>query len=61
MLELESKGYPVIMSVHDEIVCDTPKEFGNLEDFISIMEKKPEWAKGLPLKVEAWEGPIYKK
>lgn len=51
-----AKEYPIIMHVHDEIVVESPSE-----DWFSLMEKQPEWAKGLPLKGAGGSGERYGK
>lgn len=61
MLALEDKGYEIIMTVHDEIVVETPKDFGSLKEFQEIASRVPEWARGFPVGVEGWEGERYKK
>ena len=64
MLRVEAFGMPIVMHVHDEIVCELPNqrpEFKTLEFFKILMKVIPPWAKGLPLDVDAWEGKRYKK
>ena len=61
MLRVERKGYPVVLSVHDEILADVPNEFGSLAEFCDLMARKPRWADGCPVSVEGWEGARYKK
>lgn len=61
MMRLEQKGYPVIMSVHDEIICEVPDGFGSLDEMIQIMTAPPAWAKGCPIAAEGKEGPRYRK
>ena len=61
MLRLEKAGYPVIFSVHDEIVCEVPDGKGSLEEFNKILCTLPEWANGLTIKAECWQGKRYKK
>jgi DNA polymerase len=58
---VEGAGYPVVLTVHDEIVTDTPRAHGSLGDFTARMERVPEWARGCPINVETWEGPRYRK
>ncbi len=62
MLLLEEHGYPIVLTVHDEIVCEVPIGLGqNITEFAELMATAPDWAKGCPLKVEAWEGDRYRK
>ena len=61
LLRLESNDYPVLMSVHDEAISEVDKDFGNVKEYCDIMCVLPDWAKGLPLKAEGWEGQRYRK
>jgi len=61
MLRLDRAGYPVILSVHDEVICETRADFGSLGDFLSLMTTTPSWANGLPVKAKAWTGNRYRK
>lgn len=61
MMRLEQRGYPVIMSVHDEIICEVPSGYGSLEEMVAIMTEVPEWAKGCPIAAEGKEGERYRK
>jgi DNA polymerase len=61
MMRLENAGYPVIMSVHDEIICEVPGGYGSLDEMIEIMTSPPVWAKGCPIAAEGKEGPRYRK
>jgi DNA polymerase len=61
MLRLEAAGYPVILSVHDEIVSEIGKNEGDLEEFERIMSEVPAWAAGCPVAVEGWRGERYRK
>lgn len=58
---LEKAGYPVVMHVHDEVVCEVPEDFGSLEELEEIMARTPDWAKGFPLKAEGWVNWHYQK
>ena len=61
MLDLENKNYPVVGSVHDEIICEVPNLSGSIDEMISIMCRVPDWAKGFPIAAEAKEGERYGK
>jgi DNA polymerase family A/3'-5' exonuclease len=62
-LKIEASGIPVIMRVHDEVVCLVPEESAQekLNQIISIMSEPPEWAPGLPLAAEGSLSKVYKK
>lgn len=61
MLRLEEEGYPVVLTVHDEVVADVPVGHGTVPAFEEIMRILPSWAAGCPVEVEAWEGARYRK
>jgi DNA polymerase len=58
--EFEVEGIDPVMHSHDELVCEG--EAGKVGKIVEeIMLDQPSWSKGLPIKVEAWEGPRYHK
>lgn len=61
MKRLEAAGYPIVLTVHDEILAEVPDGHGSLEDFKSIMSEVPAWAPGLPVEVEGKEGTRWRK
>jgi len=61
ILRIEAAGYPIVLHVHDEIVCEVPIGFDNLEKFTRLMTRKPAWALELPIAASAWTGPRYCK
>lgn len=61
MIRVEGDGYPVVLTVHDEIVTEPPTGFGSMQDFVRHLETVPDWADGCPINCEAWEGPRYRK
>jgi DNA polymerase len=58
---VEKAGYPVVLTVHDEIVADVPKDHGTLEEFTTLMTTLPDWAPGIPVEAEGYESRRYKK
>ena len=64
MLDLERLGYPVVLSVHDEIICEVPEMFGqrkDLEIMIEIMCNLPDWAAGCPINAKGFVTERYRK
>jgi DNA polymerase len=61
MLRIEAAGYPIVLHVHDEIVCEVPEGFGGTEEFTKLMTRKPAWALELPIAAKAWTGSRYTK
>lgn len=62
MLRAEVAGYPIVLSVHDELVADLHPSFGSNEEFVRLMSVVPDWAKGFPVAVGGdWRGVRYRK
>lgn len=61
MTNLEGMGYPIILSVHDEVGAEVDKGTADLPHFSEVMATPPPWAADLPLKVEGWVGHRYRK
>jgi DNA polymerase bacteriophage-type len=61
MLRIEAAGYPIVLHVHDEIVCEVPEGFGSTEEFTKLMTRKPAWALDLPIAASVWSGLRYCK
>jgi len=59
MLRLEAAGYPVVLHVHDEIVCELPDGVGSLDEFKDLITRVPEWAAGLPVAARVRNGPRF--
>ncbi len=63
MFNLEDAGYPLVLTVHDEIVAEVfaNSNYHNEYHFAEIMSKLPPWAFGLPHAVGAWKDKRYVK
>jgi DNA polymerase len=61
MQRIEAAGYPIVLHVHDEIVCEVPDGFGSTDEFTRLMTRKPAWALELPIAASAWTGSRYCK
>ncbi len=62
MIRVERAGYPIILTVHDEIVAEVPHGHGSLDEFNDLMAgPPPPWAHDCPVAVEGWSGQRYKK
>lgn len=61
MLRAEARDFPVVLSVHDEVVCELPESKGSAHELEEIMREIPLWAEGLPLNAEGWEGFRFRK
>lgn len=61
MFKVTKAGYDIVMHVHDEIIMDVPKNFGNIEEVNAIFGESIDWAKGLPLNADGYECNYYMK
>ena len=60
----ENGGYPVILTVYDEVVSEVPDGFGSQEEFEELLLPQPgdiAYEYGWPISVDAWTGKVYKK
>lgn len=58
---LERAGFPVVFHVHDEVICEVPVGISSAKEIGEIMSQPIDWAKGLPLRADAYECDYYKK
>jgi DNA polymerase len=61
MQRVEAAGYPVVLTVHDEVMSDVPARHGSLEEFERLMTTLPPWAAGCPVAVEGYEAERWRK
>ena len=63
LLALDRNGYPTVFHVHDEVVCEVPKQEGpeTLKKIQKIFADVPDWAEGLPLKGAGYVTDYYLK
>ena len=60
---LKRAGYPVVLEVHDELLAEVPLGFGSLDEYRDLLEDVDDWVRALqiPIQVDCWEGPCYRK
>jgi DNA polymerase len=63
MLRVDAAGYPVILHVHDEMVCEVPEEHAEqaLADILGIMHTAPSWIPDIPVAAEGHILDLYSK
>ncbi|QDP54342.1 MAG: putative DNA polymerase [Prokaryotic dsDNA virus sp.] len=61
MRAAESEGFPIIATVHDEIIAEKEDTFEDVEHFESLICTLPAWAEGMPLKAEGYIDRRYRK
>jgi hypothetical protein len=61
MFALEEANFPIVFTVHDEIVTESASV--TKADMERLMSERPDWAVklGVPVKVKAWIGKRYRK
>ena len=62
-VECERIGLPVVLTVHDEIVCEVPEREADdaLEALQDIMQDVPAWCEGMPLTATGFHCDRYRK
>jgi DNA polymerase len=61
MWRAELRGYELIGTVHDELICEVDENFGTVHELEEIMRIRPKWALDAPINAEGWAGPRYRK
>lgn len=54
------KDYRIVAHVHDEVIVECPEDV-SVDSICQLMSKTPDWAEGLTLKAEDYEGKFYQK
>lgn len=57
----EEANYPVVGHVHDEIIAEIPRGWGDLAWLEKAVCKLPNWGEGIPLSASGWRGKRYRK
>lgn len=62
MLRADAFGYPIVLTVHDEIIAETPDvdRFNHMH-LSALMSRPIQWAPGLPLAAKGFETYRYRK
>lgn len=62
MPRIEAEGFEILLTVHDEIVTETPDDPAFTADRLAtLMTEVPEWARGFPLAAAGFEAFRYRK
>lgn len=61
MFRVEEAGYPVVLTVHDEVLSEHDVGFGSVDEFSTLLSVNPPWADGLPIAAAGWRGTRYRK
>jgi DNA polymerase len=62
MLDMEQKGYPVVMAVHDEVVSEVnDNPMYNDKELSRLLTRVPSWGDGLPLAASGYTAKRYRK
>ncbi len=63
MFRCEKNGYPVVLTVHDEIVTEPEEAHADPAELVQIMSELPAWGRALqiPVAAEPWIGTRYQK
>ena len=61
MFKLNKMKYPILGTVHDEIITEPREGFGSVKEVCAVMCEKPDWADGLPVGAVGFRGKRYRK
>jgi DNA polymerase len=60
MLAIDDEGHDIVLSIHDEGVFDVIPSM-SVDEICKMMCQLPDWAAGLPVAAEGWEGERFRK
>ena len=59
---IDASGYEIVLTVHDELLTETPDDPAfSSDELASMMSQVPDWAPGLPLAAAGFETTRYRK
>ena len=62
MPHIEEAGYSIILTVHDEVICEAPdREEFNAKHLSALLAAGAPWSQGMPLAAGGFEGYRYRK
>ena len=61
IVRVEAAGFPVVLHVHDEVVCEGTFTEKDRLRFQDLMTEIPAWATGFPISAGCWLSPRYIK
>jgi DNA polymerase len=61
IINIEKAGYPIVLSVHDEVVIEIPKDSVSFDKVKEIMLQLPDWASWWPVRADGFIGDYYMK
>ncbi len=63
MQQTQAHGWPIVLTVHDEIIAEVPEAQADAETLRQIMSSPPAWARAIkvPVAAECWTGTRYHK
>ena len=61
ILNAEAAGYPVVVRVHDELICEVPDEPQYTAERLAELMCDVDWADGLPLAAAGFSAMRYRK
>lgn len=61
ILRVETAGFPVVLTIHDELIVEGEFSEADRARFQEFMVQSPIWADGFPIAAECWLNPRYIK